>query len=38
VTPDDVIFSIEVLKKYSPMYASYYRHVVKTEKIGDRDV
>jgi microcin C transport system substrate-binding protein len=38
VSPEDVIFSIEVLKKYSPMYASYYRHVVKTEKIGERDV
>ena len=29
VTPEDVMFSIEVLKKYSPMYASYYRHVVE---------
>ena len=38
VTPEDVIFSIEVLKKLSPMYASYYRHVAKTEKIGDREV
>jgi microcin C transport system substrate-binding protein len=38
VTPDDVIFSIESLKKLSPMYASYYRHVVKTEKVGERDV
>jgi microcin C transport system substrate-binding protein len=38
VTPEDVIFSIEVLKKYSPMYASYYRHVVKIEKIGEHDV
>jgi microcin C transport system substrate-binding protein len=38
VSPEDVIFSIEVLKKYSPMHASYYRHVVKTEKIGERDV
>jgi microcin C transport system substrate-binding protein len=38
VTPEDVIFSIETLKKYSPMYASYYRHVVKTEKLGERDV
>jgi microcin C transport system substrate-binding protein len=38
VTPEDVIFSIEVLKKYSPMYGSYYRHVVKTEKIGERDI
>ena len=38
VTPEDVIFSIGVLKQYSPMYASYYRHVVKTEKVGERDV
>jgi microcin C transport system substrate-binding protein len=38
VTPDDVIFSIDVLKKYSPMYASYYRHVVKTERTGERDI
>ena len=38
VTPDDVLFSMDVLKKYSPMYSSYYKHVVKTEKVGDRDV
>jgi microcin C transport system substrate-binding protein len=38
VTPEDVIFSIDALKKYSPMYASYYRHVVKTEKLGERDI
>ena len=38
VTPEDVIFSIEVLKKYSPQYASYYRHVQKVEKTGDRDI
>jgi microcin C transport system substrate-binding protein len=38
VTPEDVIFSIDVLKKHSPMYRSYYRHVVKSEKTGDRDV
>jgi microcin C transport system substrate-binding protein len=38
VTPEDVIFSIETLKKISPMYGSYYRHVVKFEKAGDRDV
>jgi microcin C transport system substrate-binding protein len=38
VTPEDVIFSMEVLKKYSPRYASYYRHVVKYEKVGDRDI
>ena len=38
VTPEDVIFSLEVLKKNSPMYSSYYRHVVKAEKTGERDV
>jgi microcin C transport system substrate-binding protein len=38
VTPEDVIFSLEALKKYSPMYASYYRHVMKTEKSGDLDI
>ena len=38
VTSDDVIFSIETLKKYSPMYGSYYRHVVKTEKLGEREI
>ncbi|MBR0722923.1 extracellular solute-binding protein [Bradyrhizobium manausense] len=38
VTPEDVIFSLETLKKQSPMYASYYRHVVKAEKVGESDV
>jgi microcin C transport system substrate-binding protein len=38
VTPDDVIYSLENLKKQSPFYASYYRHVVKVEKSGERDV
>ena len=38
VTPEDVIFSIEALKKLSPMYASYYRHVTKSEKVGERDI
>jgi microcin C transport system substrate-binding protein len=38
VTPDDVIFSIGMLKKYSPMYGSYYRHVVKAEQTGERDI
>ena len=38
VTPEDVIFSMETLKKQSPFYSSYYRHVVKAEKIGERDI
>lgn len=38
VTPEDVIYSLEVLKKNHPFYSAYYRHVVSTEKIGDRDI
>jgi microcin C transport system substrate-binding protein len=38
VTPEDVIFSFDVLKKYSPTYASYYRHVVRSERFGERDI
>jgi microcin C transport system substrate-binding protein len=38
VTPEDVIFSIDILKKYSPMYGSYYRHVVKSEKTGEHEI
>jgi microcin C transport system substrate-binding protein len=38
VTPEDVIYSLEQLKKLSPMYASYYRHVTKAEKIGEREI
>jgi len=38
VTPEDVIFSVETLKKLSPFYAAYYRHVVKYEKSGERDI
>jgi microcin C transport system substrate-binding protein len=38
LTQEDVIFSLEQLKKLSPMYASYYRHVVKAEKAGEREV
>jgi microcin C transport system substrate-binding protein len=38
VTPEDVIFSLEVLRKYNPMYSSYYRHVAKAEKTGEREI
>ena len=38
VTPDDVIFSLDVLKANSPFYGAYYRHVVKAEKSGDHEV
>jgi microcin C transport system substrate-binding protein len=39
ITADDVIWSLETLKtKGHPFYRSYYRHVVKAEKTGDRKV
>ncbi len=38
VSPEDVIYSLEQLKKLSPMYASYYRHVTKAEKTGEREI
>jgi microcin C transport system substrate-binding protein len=38
VTPDDVIFSLEAFKKYHPQFSAYYRHVVKAERTGERDV
>jgi microcin C transport system substrate-binding protein len=38
VTPDDVIFSFDALKKNSPMYSAYYRHIVKCEQVGERDL
>lgn len=38
VTPEDVIFSLEAIKKYSPRLGAYYRHVTKVEKTGEREV
>ena len=38
VTPDDVIFSFNAFKKYNPQFAAYYRHVVKVEITGDRQI
>jgi microcin C transport system substrate-binding protein len=38
VTPGDVVFSFDALKKNSPMYSAYYRHIVKCEQFGERDV
>ncbi len=38
VTVEDVLFSLEVLRKYSPMYSSYYRHVSKAEKTGENEI
>ncbi len=38
VTPDDVLYAFEVLKNNSPFFGAYYRHVVKAEKIGEREI
>jgi microcin C transport system substrate-binding protein len=38
VTPDDVIFSFNAFKKYSPQQSAYYRHVTKAEQTGEREV
>jgi microcin C transport system substrate-binding protein len=38
VTPEDVIFSFETFRKYSPQRSAYYRHVAKVEKTGDREI
>ncbi|MGF7158891.1 microcin C transport system substrate-binding protein [Rhodoligotrophos appendicifer] len=38
VTPDDVIFSLEAIKKSHPFYAAYYQNVTKAEKTGDDEV
>ncbi len=38
ITPEDVIFSLDALKKAHPMYARYYKNVVKAEKTGAHEV
>jgi microcin C transport system substrate-binding protein len=38
VTPEDVIYSLDVLKKNHPFYSAYYRHVVSVEKMGVHDI
>lgn len=38
VTPEDVIFSFEKIKELDPQKEFYYKHVVKAEKTGDREI
>jgi microcin C transport system substrate-binding protein len=38
VTPEDVIFSFNAFKTYSPQSSAYYQHVTKAEKTGDLDI
>lgn len=38
VTPEDVIFSLDAFKTHHPMFSAYYSHVVRAEKLSDREV
>jgi microcin C transport system substrate-binding protein len=38
VTVDDVLFSLNAYKTHHPFYSAYYRHVVKSEQTGEREV
>ncbi len=38
ITPEDVIFSFDAIKKVSPNHAFYYKDIAKAEKTGDRQV
>jgi microcin C transport system substrate-binding protein len=38
ISPEDVIYSLEVFKRLHPQLAAYYRHVVSAEAVGDREV
>ncbi|MBB4009641.1 extracellular solute-binding protein [Allorhizobium taibaishanense] len=38
VTPEDVVFSFDKFKELNPLYSSYYSHVLKVEKTGEREV
>jgi microcin C transport system substrate-binding protein len=38
ITPEDVIFSLDVQKKYNAQIAFYYKNVTDAKKTGDREV
>lgn len=38
ITVEDVIWSLEALKKTHPFYNAYYRNIVSAEKTGDNEV
>ena len=38
ITPEDVIFSFQILKKNNPFYAAYYENVTRVKKTGERQV
>jgi microcin C transport system substrate-binding protein len=38
ITPEDVIYSLDAFKQNHPQLAAYYRHVVRAERVGEREV
>lgn len=38
VTPEDVIFSLDILKEHNPLYSQYYKNVTKAEQTGDNEI
>jgi microcin C transport system substrate-binding protein len=38
ITPEDVLFSFAAFKTNNPQVSAYYRHVVKAEKSGEREI
>jgi microcin C transport system substrate-binding protein len=38
ITPDDVVFTLDAIKKASPHYALYYKNVVRAERSGEHEV
>lgn len=38
ITPEDVVFSLDALKKAHPRFGLYYKNVVRAEKVGAREV
>ncbi len=38
ITPEDVVFTLDAIKKASPRYALYYQNVIKAEKAGPHEV
>ena len=38
IKPEDVIFSLETLKKVNPGTAFYYKNIIRAEKTGEREV
>jgi len=38
ISPEDVVFSLEALKKAHPRFALYYKNVARAEQVGPREV